>query len=409
VSLRALLGANPPVEERSESDQSVVARRYQTTKSGRKTLTGPVGWENMDSDRRGDVSSGPPSDTTVPLDVLPLHSTNLLTVLDEDGVVQYESPSIERIYGYGQDELVGEQVIDYFHPDDRERVATAYRAVVTGEEGAVETVEYRHERADGGYTWVESVASANPTPDGNYVVNTRDISDRKEREEHLERTNERLEEFASVVSHDLRNPLNVAQGRLELARDECESEHLADVARAHDRMEALIDRLLTLSRIGERTTEREPVDIAALSETCWATVPTADATLVTDTNSRLCADRSRLRRLLENLFRNAVEHGSTSPDSQARQDGVMGSDSEVTVTVGDLDRGFYVEDDGPGIPESKRRQVFEAGNSTATGGTGLGLSIVEQIVEAHGWEIRVTDGTDGGARFEVTAVEVIER
>jgi signal transduction histidine kinase len=218
-----------------------------------------------------------------------------------------------------------------------------------------------------------------------------------------------LEEFASVVSHDLRNPLNVAQGRLELARDECDSEHLADVARAHARMEALIDRLLTLSRLGERTSEKEPVDLAGLCEDCWETVPTADATLVTDSDSRLRADRNRLRQLLENLFRNSVEHGSTSPDSQAPEDAVDRSGANITVTVGTTDAGFYVADDGSGIPEDERGRVFEAGDSTTRDGTGLGLSIVERIAEAHGWEIRVTEGPDGGARFEVTGVEFVER
>jgi signal transduction histidine kinase len=78
----------------------------------------------------------------------------------------------------------------------------------------------------------------------------------------------------------------------------------------------------------------------------------------------------------------------------------------VTVTVGDLDRGFYIEDDGPGIPETDREKVFEAGHTTSADGTGFGLSIVKEIVEAHDWEIRITDGTDGGARFEVTGVEI---
>ncbi len=168
----------------------------------------------MDRDKRSEPSNCTRSEAGVPLDVLPLHSTNLLTVLDENGIIRYESPSIERIYGYEQDELVGEEVADYFHPDDREEVIAAFRAVVTSEEYAVEAAEYRHRTSDGTYTWVESVASANPTPNGNYVVNTRDISDRKERERRLEEMNERLKEYNSILSHDLRNPLNVAQGRL---------------------------------------------------------------------------------------------------------------------------------------------------------------------------------------------------
>jgi signal transduction histidine kinase len=74
----------------------------------------------------------------------------------------------------------------------------------------------------------------------------------------------------------------------------------------------------------------------------------------------------------------------------------------VTVTVGDLadDAGFFVADDGPGIPPDERETVFEAGHSTAPDGTGFGLAIVDGIADAHGWTVRVTDSATGGARFE---------
>ncbi|MFC5279032.1 sensor histidine kinase [Halorubrum rubrum] len=373
----------------------------------------------MDGNGPADPPSSTNAEPQVSLEVLPLHSTTLLTVLDENGTVRYESPAIERIYGFDQDELVGEQVADYVHSEDRDVVVAAFRAVVTGDDH-VEAVEYRHERADGTYTWVESVASANPTPDGNYVINTRDVSAQKERERQLEATNERLDEFASVVSHDLRNPLNIAQGRAAFLADDCESDHLEAVERAHDRIDALIDDLLTLSRVGERASQTESIALAALAETCWRTVPTADATLVTETDRNLPADRRRLRQLLENLFRNSVEHSSTSsrdptePGESVERgstssrtspdDSVEHGGRSVTVTVGGLDGGFYVEDDGSGIPEADRENVFTVGYSTADEGTGFGLRIVKQVAEAHGWDVRVTDGTEGGARFEFTGV-----
>jgi signal transduction histidine kinase len=74
------------------------------------------------------------------------------------------------------------------------------------------------------------------------------------------------------------------------------------------------------------------------------------------------------------------------------------------VTVGDLDGGFYVEDDGPGVPEDDRESVFTAGYSTADDGTGFGLSIVKQVTDAHGWSIALTESGAGGARFEITGV-----
>ena len=216
--------------------------------------------------------------------------------------------------------------------------------------------------------------------------------DRLVRERDLELQSRRLDEFASLVSHDLRNPLNVAQGRLELARQDHTSDHLEIVASAHDRMNDLIDDLLTLARQGERVRNPEPVALVPCLTRCWATVATGPATLELDVDRTIRADESRLRQVFENLFRNAVEHGP----------------ADVTVRVGELPDGFYVEDDGPGIPESERERVTEPGYSTAGDGTGIGLAIVMEVVDAHGWEVRITDGTSGGARFEMTGVAIVE-
>jgi len=217
--------------------------------------------------------------------------------------------------------------------------------------------------------------------------------ERHRQEARLRRQNARLEEFASIVSHDLRNPLNVALGRLDIARKECDTEDLADVANALDRMEALVDDLLTLARQGETVDDLEPVALASLAADCWETVDTAEADLVVATDRTVMADESRLTQLLENLVRNAVEHGGEA----------------VTITVGELPGdGIYVEDDGPGIPEADRGQVFDRGYSTRTDGTGFGLVIVEDIAEAHGWEVTVGESDDGGARFEITGVEFLE-
>ena len=211
---------------------------------------------------------------------------------------------------------------------------------------------------------------------------------RQQTTEQLQRQNEQLEEFANVVSHDLRNPLNIAQGRLELAQGQHDSEHLNAIGKAHTRMEVLIEDLLTLAREGHGVTEFTAVDLSALIDNCWATVETNGATLVTDTDRTVQADRSRLKQLCENLIRNAVEHGS----------------DDVTVTVRTFENGFYIADDGPGIPQAKRDDVFEVGFSTNTDGTGLGLSIVKQGAEAHNWGIQLSESENGGAQFEITGV-----
>ncbi len=215
-----------------------------------------------------------------------------------------------------------------------------------------------------------------------------------ERERALERENERLDRFVSLASHDLRNPLDAAQLRLELAQRECDSEHLDVVERSHDRMATLLSDLLSLARTGESVSDRTDLHLGDLVRRCSATIDTSEMSLDIDADVSLRADESRLSELFENLLRNALEHGTDGPDD------------EVTVSVGTLEDGFYVADDGPGIPADEREQVFEAGHSTDKRSTGFGLSIVREIVRAHGWSIEVTESAAGGARFEITAVDV---
>jgi len=212
----------------------------------------------------------------------------------------------------------------------------------------------------------------------------------REREQELRRQNERLDEFASVVSHDLRGPLNVVAGAAELARETGDLDHLDEVVDAAARMDRLIEDLLTLAREGRVVGETEPVDLATVAETAWGHCDTAGATLDVAPCGRLRADPGRLRELLENVFGNAVEHGG--PD--------------VRVEVGPIDgEGFYVADDGQGIPPEQRDGVFDRGFTTASEGTGFGLAIAAGIAEAHGWTVAVGDREGGGARFEFTGVD----
>jgi PAS domain S-box-containing protein len=229
----------------------------------------------------------------------------------------------------------------------------------------------------------------------------------RRREEQLQRENDRLDEFASIVSHDLRNPLNVATGRLDLASEDCDCRHVDDAADALERMETIIEDVLALAREGETVDAGDPVDLSRVVERCWANVDTDGAELRLVDDPTIRADESRLGRAFENLFRNAVEHG---PTGNRTESGDPGDAPDVVVSVGALTgddgvpQGFYVEDDGVGVPAEERDQVFEAGYSMDAG-TGFGLRIVRDIVEAHGWTIDLTDAADGGARFEIRGVE----
>jgi PAS domain S-box-containing protein len=318
------------------------------------------------------------------------YTADVITVLDESGTIQYESPSLERMFGYRPAELIGDNVFEYIHPDDRERVLETLREGSENTNSVTENIELRFQHEAGHWIWIESRAITEKGSEiGGYVVASRDISKRKEYERKVKRERDRLEQFASMVAHDLRNPLNVAEGRLLLAQEECESDHLNCVKRSHERMNELIENLLTLAREGGAHTQMGAVTLRETVESCWRHIDTESATLVVETDSKIVADENRLQQLLENLFRNSIEHGGDS----------------VAVSVGDLDNGFYVEDDGDGLRKEDRDSLREYGVSTTPDGTGLGLGIVNEIAEDHGWSLTLTDGEDGGARVEITGVE----
>ncbi|WP_440990951.1 ATP-binding protein [Haloarchaeobius baliensis] len=218
----------------------------------------------------------------------------------------------------------------------------------------------------------------------------------EEQRERLIRQNERLDEFASVLAHDLRNPLNVGEGSFERYRETGDADAAADVEYAFGRMRELIDEVLALARDGQQVDDLTPVELANVARSAWANVDADGVSLEVETDAVVAADERRLKRLFENLLRNSVEHGS------ADGDGV------TTILVADLGSGFVVADDGVGIPAAERDTVFETGVTSNEDGTGLGLAIVEQIVDAHGWTVTVAESESGGARFEVTGVSVVE-
>jgi len=216
-----------------------------------------------------------------------------------------------------------------------------------------------------------------------------EITEQKERERELERRNQQLDQFAAVLSHDLRNPLNVASGRLALARERDDPEEFDRVEEAHDRMNRLIDEVLAFAR-DEKSTDRVELQLAALAKAGWAHVDTAEATLTVDGDREIIGDRDQLLQLFENVFRNAVEHGG----------------SAVTIRVDATPDGFTISDNGPGVPAEKRETVFEHGVTSSESGTGLGLAIVQHVVESHGWEVELTDSQSGGAKLVVTGLEI---
>jgi len=210
----------------------------------------------------------------------------------------------------------------------------------------------------------------------------------REHETQLEAKTERLDRFAEKVSHELRNPLNVLAGRLERVRATGNPDHLDHLEQSINRMDRLIDDILTLSRTGEVDIEPEPIELRALATDSWDAVRTPETRLDIESSSVVAADADRVRQVFENLFRNAAEHAG--PD--------------VTVSVGVFDDGFYIEDDGCGIDETQQDRLVAVGESGDVWSAGLGLAVVSEVVELHGWSLTVTDSATGGARFEFRGV-----
>ncbi len=344
--------------------------------------------------------------------------TASFSLQDEEPIVRAVNPAFEEVFGYSEDELVGENIDDYITSPDQQDEADEYNQKLV--DGQNINVEVRRETADGPRDFLLDVVPFRldePNIHG-YAMYT-DITDRKEHERELERQNDRLEEFASIVSHDLRNPLNVARGYLELAEQTGDDEYFERMDESLDRMHEIIESVLALARHGRSIEDVREFALSEAAEDAWRNVDTAGADLDVAGDVALDADPARFGSLLENLFRNAVEHGPADPAEPARRDAVEhGSTAgrnaqrsedavehggrDVTVTVGRLDdgTGFYVEDDGRGIPEDRREHVFEYGETRNDDGTGFGLAIVKSIAEAHGWTAGVTESADGGARFE---------
>ncbi|MFB6293266.1 MAG: ATP-binding protein [Halonotius sp.] len=207
-----------------------------------------------------------------------------------------------------------------------------------------------------------------------------------------------VEEFVSIISHELRTPVQKANSGLDLVAADCDSGYIDDVRDPLERMEELLDELISIVKYGDSVEETTAIDLEPIVTDTWPNAPNSSLEIESSLPT-IAAEESRLRQVFENLFRNALEHGSG--ETQIRVGVIEYDDAAASETT-----GIYVADDGPGVPPEKREQVFEYGYTGADDGTGLGLAIVDRIVDGFGWEITITESRDGGARFELRDIPV---
>jgi len=204
----------------------------------------------------------------------------------------------------------------------------------------------------------------------------------QQRTTELERQKARLTELARIISHELRNPLQAAMGRVEVL-DGDEDDDVTAIERNHARMAFLIDDLMEIARQGERQYTVAPVDLSAVVADAWGAIQTDDATLHAECNATVLADYDRLCQLFENFFRLATDRAEN-----------------VAITVADTPEGFTLEHDGPSLGPTGE-DAFELRYSSTDEGAGLCLSVIREIARGHDWTVTVSGGPPGRVRIEV--------
>ncbi|MGM0399453.1 MAG: ATP-binding protein [Halobacteriota archaeon] len=279
--------------------------------------------------------------------------------------------------------------VDLVHPEDTEKAAEWFESIQQDIREGTWNTEYSFDArlTDGTDTehWLETIGVP-IVEDGDVIgfagIST-DVTEQKFRERELQTKVDQLDQFVSMITHDIRNPLTVAKANLELYEQTQNGDRLERVDEALDRIDELTTDLVALARDGDDSIDVRSVQLDAVATRAWEAVDTRDARLET-VPAEIDADASMLQTAFENLFKNAVGHGG----------------SDVTIRVVPTGAGFFVEDTGSGISPDLREQVMEHGFTTGYSGTGTGLTIVQRIADEHGWCVDLAESPEGGARFE---------
>jgi PAS domain S-box-containing protein len=344
------------------------------------------------------------------------NATDHIAVVDAAGCIDYQSPSAQRLLGYAPDEVVGQQITDFIHPDDR-GIARGGMVRALANEPA-KTVEYRIRHRDGRWRVFQSIGRLMPEHGGRklIVVNSRDVTETRQLESQFLRA-QRLEAIGTLssgIAHDLNNilaPVLMATGLLRSDMNDPRSRELiAMIETGAQRGASIIRQLLTFSRgiEGERVSVQWRHLIKEMAEIARETFPrniTISERVPRDLRP-VSADATQLHQVLMNLCVNARDAMPEGGELCLRAE-------NVELTVGALPAhpeakpGAYVlmavKDSGTGIPPSVIDKIFDPFFTTKEigKGTGLGLSTVLGIVKSHGGFITVESVPSCGTTFLV--------
>lgn len=322
---------------------------------------------------------------------------DILIKLDEEGNISMINGAVTDILGYEKESLQ-EKPVDILltePPEDHQSSVTSSATLLERllREGQVTDVEIYFSTADGDSIPMSLSASTledeNGIPTGIVCV-AKDISERKAAEE-------RADFLHSLLRHDLGNSLQVSKGFLEILvdndLDDSQQEYVDRSLNAVEDAVELIENVRTLSRI-DGSESLKPVN---LKETVSSAVERHEQLqyeqgidVETDVDQVTVMAGKLLMEVFANLIENSLVH------SNADLLRISTSLDDETVTV-------IIEDDGDGIPEEKREEIFQRGYSMGdASGSGLGMYIVNQLVDAYDGEVSLTESELGGARFTVT-------
>jgi len=301
-----------------------------------------------------------------------------------DNPIIYANEGFADMTGYSRPEVLGRNCRFLQGERTEEEPVAELAAAVDAAETV--SVELRNYRQDGELFWNRVTVAPLTDENGDvehFVGFQEDVTARRGL----------LEEFgalADVLSHDMQNPLQTIRGRLELALETGDVEHVEEALPSLNRMRQLIDDVAEALESGTIVGEHQAIDIEDLVETTWGSLDRHGeaGSLEIDGKPIVHGNPEAVRRMFDNLLGNSLEHG----------------EAPVDVRVGSFDDGIYLEDNGPGIPESNRDAVFEQGFTTKdhNGGTGMGMASVRQIILAHDWRIDIRESDRlGGVRFEI--------
>ena len=350
--------------------------------------------------------------------------SDVITILDAEGVIRYESPSIERRLGHRAEDLLGARASRYVHPEDLRAVTAAFGRAL---DGHAVSVECRAARRDGSWCDVEAVFTnlLDHPAVGGIVVNWRDIGERKRAEEERARYVHELARardqalastraksmFLANMSHEVRTPMNVIIGMTDMVLDtDLGSEQRANLERVRAAaigLLAIINDILDASKIeaGKLTIEAVDMDLRrTLVEAAGLLVPAASAkglsltcVIEPDVPAQVKGDPVRVRQTLVNLVGNAVkftDRGAITVEARV----LRRAPSHVVVRVSVIDTGI-------GIPPERQAGLFESfaqGDDSTTrvyGGTGLGLAICRQLVTLMGGHMGLESQPGRGSTF----------